>query len=139
MQHNTFTSTMMQTSGSFKQQMQRDFSHFFEEYPDKGVVPKIIKQSFAKLEVGLSNMAEDIRFSGSTCTSVLIFGRKIYVANIGDSRVLLIKKGHDHSKKEDEDFEVKQLTKDHNLQDEYEKTRIQLSNGRIDHLRDKSG
>jgi serine/threonine protein phosphatase PrpC len=70
---------------------------------------------------------------------VLLFGRKMYVANLGDSRVLMIKKGNDRTKKEEDDFDFKQLSKDHTLYDEDEKTRVQLSNGRVDQLRDKNG
>lgn len=30
-----------------------------------------------------------IYFSGSTCISILTYGRKIYVANVGDSRAVI--------------------------------------------------
>lgn len=36
-------------------------------------------------------MIEDARYSGTTCTSVLMFGNKLYVANIGDSRTILVR------------------------------------------------
>ena len=32
-----------------------------------------------------------MRFSGSTCTSLLVLGRKLYIANVGDSRSILVK------------------------------------------------
>lgn len=32
----------------------------------------------------------DVRYSGSTCISVLTFGTKLYIANVGDSRAILI-------------------------------------------------
>jgi len=35
----------------------------------------------------------DVRFSGSTCVSIITYGNKIYVANVGDSRAILIRKG----------------------------------------------
>lgn len=78
-----------------------------KEYPDKGIVPKVLKAAFMEVEHNLWRIPEDVRYSGSTCASVLIIGRKMYVANIGDSRVLLVKKGNDHSKKESEDAAYK--------------------------------
>ena len=36
-------------------------------------------------------MIEDARYSGTTCTSVLMFGNKLYVSNIGDSRIILVR------------------------------------------------
>ena len=38
-------------------------------------------------------MVSDVRFSGSTCTSILTYGRKVYCANVGDSRTVLIRAG----------------------------------------------
>lgn len=103
---------------------QQGLSKYYEEYPEKGVIPRVLKNAFKRVEKCLSNLAEDIRFSGSTCSSLLLFGRKIYSANLGDSRALLVKKGNDRSKKEEDDFDFKQLSRDHNLYDEDEKTRI---------------
>ena len=34
----------------------------------------------------------NLRFSGSTCVSVLIIGDKLFCANVGDSRAILVKK-----------------------------------------------
>jgi serine/threonine protein phosphatase PrpC len=34
----------------------------------------------------------DIRFSGSTCVSVLTLGQKLFCANVGDSRGIIVKK-----------------------------------------------
>ena len=36
-------------------------------------------------------MAQDTRYSGSTCVSVMTLGRKLYVANVGDSRGIVIR------------------------------------------------
>jgi serine/threonine protein phosphatase PrpC len=35
-------------------------------------------------------MVSDVRFSGSTCVSILTYGKRIFVANVGDSRAILI-------------------------------------------------
>ena len=39
----------------------------------------------------VDEMIEDARYSGSTCTSVLMYGNKLYIANIGDSRTILVR------------------------------------------------
>ena len=36
-------------------------------------------------------MVSDVRFSGSTCTSMITYGRKVYCANVGDSRTVCIR------------------------------------------------
>lgn len=128
------------TAGSKSQQekLQR-MAALAKEYPEKGVIPKVLKAAFLDVENGLWRIPEDVRYSGSTCASVLIFGRKMYVANLGDSRVLMVRKGNDHSKREAEDSGYKQLSKEHNLYDNEERQRVEISNGRIDYFRDKQG
>ena len=37
------------------------------------------------------SMVSDVRFSGSTCTSIITYGKKVYCANVGDSRTILIR------------------------------------------------
>ena len=36
-------------------------------------------------------MVSDVRMSGSTCVSVLCYGRRLFIANVGDSRAILIR------------------------------------------------
>lgn len=36
-------------------------------------------------------MSHDTRYSGSTCVSVMTLGRKLFMANVGDSRGIIIK------------------------------------------------
>ena len=76
----------------------------------------------------------DVRFSGSTCVSVLTFSKKIYVANVGDSRAILIRQG-----KQQNQFEVAALTRDHKPCDPLEGQRIITSGGRVDSYRDAHG
>ncbi|XP_067671924.1 TGF-beta-activated kinase 1 and MAP3K7-binding protein 1-like [Haliotis asinina] len=60
----------------------------------------------------------DLEIAGGTTASVvLIYNEKLYVANVGDSRVLLVVK-------EDNRVRVMQLTYDHTLNDELEQRRI---------------
>ena len=37
----------------------------------------------------------DIKFSGSTCVTVLMVGQKLFCSNVGDSRGIVVKKRHD--------------------------------------------
>ena len=37
----------------------------------------------------------NFNYSGSTCVSLLTYGRKLYVGNVGDSRAILIKYSND--------------------------------------------
>jgi len=56
--------------------------------------------------------------SGSCISIAMVVDRVVYVANVGDSRVLFsASKGND----------LFQLTKDHTLSDEYEETRMRVS------------
>jgi len=50
-----------------------------------------LRTAFADTNREVYQMVTDVRFSGSTCTSLVTFGRKVYVANVGDSRTILIK------------------------------------------------
>ena len=43
------------------------------------------------MQLEIDEMIEDGRYSGCTCTSALIYGNKLYVANLGDSRIVLVK------------------------------------------------
>ena len=36
-------------------------------------------------------MGTDVRYSGSTCVSVMTYGRHLFIANVGDSRAIIIK------------------------------------------------
>jgi len=109
------------------------------EYPKKPMLVKGIRQTFAKIDEELNIMPEDIRYSGSTCTSVLMVGKRLYVANLGDSRIILLKQGHNKDLPIEEDIEVKQISKDHNLKDDEERARVIKEGGRIDFYRDKFG
>ena len=77
----------------------------------------------------LYSMLSDVRFSGSTCVSLLTFGRKIFVANVGDSRAIVIRQVN-------EQVSCSAITRDHKPCDREEAERIIQSGGRIDSYRD---
>ena len=40
----------------------------------------------------------DIRFSGSTCVTLITMGQKLFCSNVGDSRGIIVKKNPDTGK-----------------------------------------
>ena len=45
-------------------------------------------------------MGTDVRYSGSTCVSVMTYGRHLFIANVGDSRAIIVKQDPaDHKRK----------------------------------------
>lgn len=62
-------------------------------YPDSAMLNEALKTAFAETNQEVYKMVSDIRFSGSTCTSIITYGRKVYCANVGDSRTILIRAG----------------------------------------------
>lgn len=50
-----------------------------------------LTKAFADTNAEVYKMVSDVRFSGSTCTSMITYGRKVYCANVGDSRTILIR------------------------------------------------
>ena len=65
----------------------------------------------------------------------MTFGTKLFVANVGDSRAILIKKNDDNP----EGFGVQALTRDHKPCDADEGKRIIEAGGRVDSYRDNKG
>jgi len=60
---------------------------------DSTEVKEQLDKSFNAVSRGLySNSGINLRFSGSTCVSVLIVGNKVFCANVGDSRATLARK-----------------------------------------------
>lgn len=66
--------------------------------------------------------------SGSTCNVILIKNKKIYCANVGDSRAILIKR---HKIKNNERNFVKELSVDHKPSLNSEQIRILDAGGRV--------
>lgn len=60
-------------------------------YPRNDHIANLLHKAFEQTNKEIYSMVNDVRFSGSTCVSVLTYGRRLYVANVGDSRAILIK------------------------------------------------
>lgn len=60
-------------------------------YPKNEQMEKMFHKAFELTNKEVYKAVSDVRFSGSTCVSILTYGRRVYVANVGDSRAILIK------------------------------------------------
>ena len=95
----------------------------------KQQVPNIhqsLKTSFLKCNQDLTKNVPDPQFSGTTCSTMLLNGTKIYCANSGDSRCIVVGKNG----------KVKQLSRDHKPSDADEGKRILERGGRIEAFKD---
>lgn len=67
-------------------------SHDFnKDYPQSSLVFQSLKEAFNISQEEVCGMSHDTRYSGSTCVSVMTLGRKLFMANVGDSRGIIIK------------------------------------------------
>ena len=65
--------------------------HSMQQYPDSLIIRENLTKAFAESNNEVFKMVSDVRFSGSTCTSMITYGRRVYCANVGDSRTILIR------------------------------------------------
>jgi serine/threonine protein phosphatase PrpC len=91
-----------------------------------------MKESFAMAQKEVCTALPDVRFSGSTCVSVLTYGKKIFIANVGDSRAII-------ARSQSTEVTADALTNDHKPDDPNEAKVIISCNGRIDSYRDQNG
>lgn len=68
----------------------------------------------------------NLRFSGSTCVSVLIVGTKVFCANVGDSRAVLVRPTG-----QGDSFTAIPLNRDHKGEEPDEEARILRNGGRV--------
>jgi len=87
-------------------------------YPETHFVAEAMTHAFSETNKEVYAQVSDVRFSGSTCTSLMVLGRKVYVANVGDSRSILVKGNNQ------EVTQVIQLSRDHKPDDELEAAHI---------------
>jgi integrin-linked kinase-associated serine/threonine phosphatase 2C len=109
--------------------------------PDPGFVKESLFKAFVACNEKLkSNTHFDTKFSGSTTITALSIGSKFYIANVGDSRAILIRKIND-SKFTDINIDIIScpLSRDHKPEDSEEAERIMKNNGRIAPFKDYDG
>ena len=59
--------------------------------PERDAIHQGLTQSFLFINEEFFNSPLDVRFSGSTCVTCLIVGNKVYTANAGDSRAIVVR------------------------------------------------
>lgn len=98
---------------------------------------KALTGAFEVCNQEVYSMIADVRFSGSTCVSCITFGRKLYCANVGDSRGIVIRAAP--SPQNENGFTCEAISRDHKPCDKDEAAVILAANGRIDSYRDTMG
>ena len=69
-----------------------DQAKVMQRVVDSTEVKEQLTRSFGTVQNTLLNDSKiNLRFSGSTCVSVLIVGTKVFCANVGDSRAVLVR------------------------------------------------
>lgn len=63
--------------------------HDFNTYFDLETMSNCFKETFSIANKEVYSILNDVRFSGSTCVSLMTYGRKIFIANVGDSRAII--------------------------------------------------
>lgn len=91
-------------------------------------------KAFNEVQDGLYRDSKlNLRFSGSTCVSVLIVGNKIFCSNVGDSRAVLVRGTKDGN------HVAIPLNRDHKADEPDEEARILRNGGRVQPYRDVNG
>ena len=104
-------------------------------YPGIELMTSLLKKAFSDTNKEVYATVSDVRFSGSTCVSVLTYGNKLFTANVGDSRAVIISLPQDGGNKSS----VMSLSRDHKPDDPEESKVILANNGRVDSYRDQMG
>ena len=100
---------------------------------DSTEVKEQLNKSFVQVQDTLFRDSKiNLRFSGSTCVSVLIVGTKVFCANVGDSRAVLVRTVDDR-------VTAIPLNRDHKADYPDEEARIVRNGGRVQPYRDMHG
>ncbi len=94
---------------------------------DSTEVKEQLNKSFTTVQETLFRDSKiNLRFSGSTCVSVLIVGTKVFCANVGDSRATLVRQVGNTDKRL-----AIPLNRDHKADEPDEEARIIRNGGRV--------
>lgn len=111
-----------------------DLAKMQQRVVDSTEVKEQLTKSFVAVQDGLFRDSKlNLRFSGSTCVSVLIVGNKIFCSNVGDSRAILVR-----FTKEGSHVAIP-LNRDHKADEPDEEARILRNGGRVQPYRDVNG
>ena len=100
----------------------------------------IISNAFLSCDEALKKVDFDVLSSGSTCVIIIHIGTHIICANVGDSRGIIVYS--DEDEKDDpelNELEVAQLSFDHKPDLPEEKSRILLSGGVVEKMKNEIG
>lgn len=86
----------------------------------------LLTEAFISVHDAFHENVPDFQNSGATCTAALLNGHRIFAANCGDSRAILINKYR----------KITVLTNQHRVEDESERQRILEKGGKINQLVD---
>ena len=100
---------------------------------------KALGTSITKTNEELIKSSLDTKFSGSTLNLVLIQGRTLYCANVGDSRSLLARRIVENEEKTSKKWMSIALSRDHKPDIVEESKRIYASGGRVQAYQDEDG
>lgn len=104
---------------------------------DSTEVKEQLDRSFHSVSNSLfKNSGINLRFSGSTCVSVLIVGNKVFCANVGDSRATLARMKDVPGGGGQKKLTGIPLNRDHKADEPDEQQRILNSGGRVAAYRD---
>ena len=133
-----------------EQNLNNDNNNIFEK------IKKVFEKSFSKTDKSLSQYCQnlskikkeqsseeeneesifDVEYSGSTCVSILLKEKninKIYIANVGDSRAIIIKE------LQNKNFIPYQISRDHKPTEKDEAQRVLDYDGEIEKIEDDDG
>ena len=132
-----------------KNDEKKEKSKLITNFEQKGKVNELFKKVFISTNIQLieDNYMFNLENSGSTCVSVFLQKndiKKIYVANVGDSRAIIIKKPISNNKNNDENgkndlWSFEQLSRDHKLSEQDEAERILSYGGEIERAQNDKG
>jgi serine/threonine protein phosphatase PrpC len=113
----------------------------------KEKLKELFKKVFISTNIKLveENYMYNLENSGSTCISLLLQKndiKKIYVANVGDSRAIIVKQPSKNNNSEDinnDSWSFEQLSRDHKLTEQDEVERILKHGGEIEQAQNDNG
>ncbi|GMF38850.1 unnamed protein product [Phytophthora fragariaefolia] len=92
----------------------------------RDVISEIFQQAARTVEDKLADSAIDISVSGTTAVAMLVRGKDVFIANVGDSRAVVARYAD-----EEQRYVLHCETKDHKPDDPDECARIERNNGRV--------
>ena len=124
------------------QYLEREMKFVFQkqqEQASNGIIPNTddicfaFSNGFLDANEELFSGIMDIRFSGSTCVSIMTLGQKLFCSNVGDSRGIVARR------KANGETESEAISRDQKPCQPDEAQRINKFGGRIDSFRDHDG